>query len=199
MSARFRAFGRFQCAFGTKRRGVQPTFISRKRIAARLSGGLCSFWLTRSRSLCTLIDQVEARAVPPECPLGYFGLDNEDAPARPFLEMLRDALFSLLPVLLSVFFRHSSDTPKKAALTYSYLAPLQRTTIRSGAHSRFYLRVSINLVNRAASSARPERELQRRARGAGKRWFIATKGISRAPLRYFSRPELDSRSQICVA
>lgn len=64
--------------------------------------------------------------------------------------------------------------------------------------SRFYPRVSINLVNRAASSVRPERELQRRACGAGKRWSTITKGIIALLLRCLSRLGFAARNYFGV-
>lgn len=143
--------------FGKRRRPAtrrSTYFHKQKAHRGTCICGLCLFWLTRSRSLYA--NWSGRSAVPPECPRGSFGLDNEDAPARSFLEMLRYALpLCLLPFsFFSLFFLCF-----EAALMYSYLVLLQRTTTPFQGVSRFYLRVSINLVNRAASSARPEREL----------------------------------------
>lgn len=117
-----------------------------------------------------------------------FELDNEDAPARLFLEANAVLSFPLSsPCSLTSFFLFSRlhrSYASRFPSTYLYLTLLGPDYHYSeGCQPGPYPRVSINLVNRTASSFRPERELQRWTRGAGKRWSTITSMGITASLR----------------
>lgn len=105
-------------------------------------------------------------------PLGP-GFDNEDALARPFLEPQRCISLPSSLRSPSLFFSRRSY----ASVKYIHIISTGMDYYPLGAASRFYSRMSINFVNRAASSSRPGRELQSRACGAGKRWSTTMKEI----------------------